>query len=58
MPDGPAMIWWVALPVTDSALSSKARRALRLAISMAITTDTPRAMPRTISTLCQGRRKR
>ena len=44
------MIWWVAGPLRRSADKLKAREALSLARSTAVTTATPSAMPAMAST--------
>ena len=55
---GTADDWWVARPVTPSAESPNARRALALARSTDTTTATPSAIPRMDRPACHGCRRR
>src|SRR5262245_4037980 len=58
MPVGPPRTSWVARPATASVLASKPRRAASFAMSIATTTATPSAIPRTMSPVYSGRRTR
>ena len=53
-PRGPPVMRWVARPAIPSLAIASARRALSLARSIATTTATPRAIPRSERASCQG----